>query len=67
MAMNGLLDDLLVEISVNASSAFVLRRVVNASPVNFSVSRFLPNEDVSIVLQLIFSFLTQHVLDFWLI
>lgn len=67
MAMNGLLDDLLVEVSVNAPATLVLRRVVNASPVNFSVSRFLPNEDVSVVLQLIFSFLTQHVLDFWLI
>lgn len=67
MAMIGLLDDLLVEISMNTSATLVLRRVVNASPVNFSVSRFLPHEDVSVVLQLVFSFLTQHVLDFWLI
>lgn len=63
VAMFSFLDDSFIEIRVDAALALVLGRVLNAAPVNFLVSGFFSDEDVSVVLQLNFSLLTHDVLD----
>lgn len=65
MAMRSFFDDGLIEISVNSTATLVLGRVVNASPVNFFVASLLTNEDETVVLQLSFSLLTDHVFNLW--
>lgn len=64
MAVLRLLDDLFVEIGVDAALALVLRRVLDAAPVNLLVAVLFLDENVAVVFQLNFSFLTHHVFDF---
>lgn len=63
VAVLGLLDDLLVEVGVDAALALVLRGVLNASPVDLLVAVLLLDEDVAVVLQLNFALLAHDVLD----
>lgn len=63
VGVSSFLNNPLFKIGVNAASTLVLGRVVDATPIDFLLSNFFLHEDVSAVLQLSFSFLTQHVFD----